>query len=109
MNRRQNKKKIDPNNTIMFISLDTVNMGRVEALLDIKSRNVTVNLRTENKQINEFIKTQIKDLYAGLAACGYKLAGVRYAVIDAASTPIQQERLLDGIARENYGKVDYRI
>lgn len=109
MNRRQNKKKIDPNNTIMFISLDTVNMGRVEALLDIKSRNVTVNLRTENKQINEFIKTQIKDLYTGLAACGYKLAGVRYAVIDAASTPIQQERLLDGIARENYGKVDYRI
>lgn len=109
MNRRQNKKKIDPNDAVMFISLDTVNMGRVETLVDIKNNNVTVNLRTESKQINDFIKTQIKDLYTGLATCGYKLAGVRYAIIDAATTPIQQERLLNGIARENYGKVDYRI
>jgi len=109
MNRRKDKKKIDPNNTVMFISLDTVNMGRVETLLDIKNKNVTVNLRTESKKINEFIKAHIKDLYTGLAACGYKLAGVRYATIDAAATPIQQERLLDRIAGENYGKVDYRI
>ncbi len=109
MNRRQNKKKIDPNDTVMFISLDTVNMGRVETLLDIKKSSITVNLRTESKKINDFIKTQIKDLYSGLAACGYKLVGVRYTVIDAATTPIQQERLLNGIARENYSKVDYRI
>ena len=109
MKRQKNKRKIDPHNTVMFISLDTKNIGRIETLLDVKGSNITVNLRTESKQIIDFIKGQIKDLYKGFDDCGYKLASIRYSVIDSATSPIQQEKLLSEILNKNYGKVDYRI
>lgn len=109
MKRQKNKRKIDPHNTVMFISLDTKHIGRIETLLDVKGSNITVNLRTESKQIIDFIKGQIKDLYKGFDACGYKLASIRYSVIDSATPPIQQEKLLSEILNKNYGKVDYRI
>lgn len=109
MKRHKNKRKIDPHNTVMFISLDTKHIGRIETLLDVKGSNITVNLRTESKQIIDFIKGQIKDLYKGFDACGYKLASIRYSVIDSATSPIQQEKLLSEILNKNYGKVDYRI
>lgn len=109
MKRQKNKKKIDPHNTVMFISLDTKNIGRIETLLDVKGKNITVNLRTESKDIINFIKGQVKELYKGIDACGYKLANIRYAVIDSATPLIKQEKLMSGILNENYGKVDFRI
>lgn len=109
MKRQRGKRKLDPHNLVMFISLDTNKLGRVETLLDVKDSSITLNIRTEGKHINEYIKEHIKDLYNSLSACGYKLIGVRYTVIDAASTLIEQEKLLKEIARGNYAKIDYRI
>lgn len=109
MKRQQSKKRIDPHNTVMFVSLDTKNLGRVETLLDVKGNNVSINLRTEKKQINEFVKENIKYLYSGLADCGYKLVDIRYALIDFATPPVKLEQLLSKMVDSNYSKVDMRI
>ncbi|NLV36255.1 MAG: flagellar hook-length control protein FliK [Clostridiaceae bacterium] len=106
---QRSKKRIDAHNTVMFISLDTNNMGRIEALADVKGDNITINFRTEDKRINDFIKESAKYLYSGIAACGYKLAGIRYALIDSPASPMQQEKLLSEMLGLNHGKVDYRI
>jgi len=109
MKRQRGKKKLDPRNAVMFISLDTNRLGRVETLLDVKDGSVTLNIRTESKHISDFIKENIKELYNALSACGYKLVGVRYTVVDAATTLIGQEKLLAEIARGNHARIDYRI
>lgn len=109
MKRQQKKKRIDPHNTVMFVSLDTNNLGRVETLLDVKGKNVSINLRTEKQQINDFVKENIKHLYSGLANCGYKLVDIKYALIDSPAKPIKLEQLLTKMIDSNYSKVDMRI
>lgn len=109
MKKQRNKKKIDPNNTVMFISLDTENLGRVETLIDVKGRNIGIQLRTEKQEINDYIKEYTKDLYNGLSDLGYKLTGIRFKVIDEPATPIKQERLLEEMEQGYKGRVDFRI
>ncbi len=110
MKREQrSRRKIDAHNTVMFISLDTNNMGRIETLADVKGDTITINIRTESHRINDFIREKAKHLYSGIAACGYKLAGIRYALIDSPTTPVQQEKLLSAMLGLSHGKVDYRI
>lgn len=109
MKRQQNKKRIDPQNAVLFVSLDTDNLGRVETLLDVNGKNVSISLRTEKQQINDFVKENIKYLYSGLADCGYKLANIKYALIDLATPPMKQEQLLSKMLSANHNKVDMRI
>jgi hypothetical protein len=109
MKRRQSKKRIDPHNSVMFVSLDTNNLGRFETLIDVKGNNVTMNFRTERQEINDFIKENIKFLYTGLSASGYKLADIRYALIDSATPPLKLEQLLLKMMESNRSKVDMRV
>jgi hypothetical protein len=109
MKRNKRQRKIDPNNNVMFISLDTQNMGRIETLLDVKDKNICINIRTENDRINDFFKENVKDLYNGLNNCGYKLASIRYSLIASPSDPIKQEKLLKEMLSYEHGRVDLLI
>ncbi len=109
MKKHKNKKQIDPQNTVMFIALDTENLGRVETLIDLKGRNIGIQLRTEKQEINDYIKEYTKELYNGLSELGYKLTGIRFKVIDEPATPIKQERLLKEMEQGYMGRVDFRI
>lgn len=109
MKRNKSQRKLDPNNNVMFISLDTQNMGRVETLLDVKDRNICINIRTEDERVNSFLKENVKQLYNGLNACGYKLASIKYSLIDSPSDPVDQEKLMKNMLSHEYGKVDLRI
>lgn len=109
MKRNQNKNRIDPNNSVLFLSLDTKNMGRVETIIDVKGSNISMSLRTESQAASDFARQNIKNLYSGLSECGYKLTDIKYSIIGAAATPAQQEKLLSDAIRLKHGKVDFRI
>jgi hypothetical protein len=109
MKRKQNRKKIDPNDTVIFLSLDTLNMGRVEALLDIKGNGISIDFRTERQAVGDFIKHNITGLYTGISESGYKIVNIRYSDISAPASPIEQEKLLLGRTGISHGKIDYRI
>ncbi len=109
LKKQRNKKKIDPNNTVMFIALDTKNLGRVETLIDVKGKNIGIQLRTGKQEINDYIEEYTKDLYNGLSELGYKLTGIRFKVIDEPATPMKQERLLEEMEQGYMGRIDFRI
>lgn len=109
MKRQQGKKRIDPHNSVMFVSLDTQNLGRFESLIDIKGSNITLNIRTEKQEINELIKKNIKQLYSALSESGYKLADIRYALIGSATPPLKIEQILSKMTDAGHNKVDLRI
>ncbi len=109
MKRKQSRKKIDPRNTVLFVSLDTNHIGRIETLLDVKEQNVSIHLRTEHPKIRDYIKENIKYLYEGLTNCGFKLVNIQYAILDSASTPVNIEQVLSKMVDSSYSKVDMRI
>lgn len=109
MKRQADKKRIDPHDTVMFISLDTEHLGRIETLLDVKGVSVSIGIRTEKAQINDFVKENIRYLYAGLAESGYKLANINYTLIDKPSSPMKQEKLLSKMIDPDHIKLDMRI
>lgn len=109
MKRHKNRKKIDPNDLVLFLSLDTINLGRFETILDVKGRNISMSLRTENQAVSDFARANIKSLYTALSDSGYKLTDIKYSLIGAAATPLQQEKLLTDAVRLKHGRVDLRI
>lgn len=109
MKRHKNRKRIDPHNSVLFLSLDTKNMGRIETILDVKGSNVSIGLRTESQFVSDFARANIKSLYSALSECGYKLTDIKYSIIDTSATPAQQEKLLTDAVRLKHGKVDLRI
>lgn len=109
MKRKQGRKRIDPNDTTIFLSLDTQNMGRVEALLDVKGNGISIDLRTESQAAADFIRNNITGLYSGISECGYKLVNVNYAIISGPAVPTEQEKLLLSKVNHSHAKIDYRI
>ncbi|MDK2932608.1 MAG: hypothetical protein PWP27_418 [Clostridiales bacterium] len=76
-----NKNKIDPFNTTIFLSFDTVNLGLVEAFITIINKNIDCQFQMKNREMLNFIKNNITPLYSLLETYGYKLINVTYKEI----------------------------
>lgn len=109
MKREQSRKRINPKDVTMFISLDTQNIGRIETVIDIKGKNVSMNLRAEEKQIIDFIKENCKELYKGLVDKGYRLVDIRYRLIEDAANPVNMEQSIKKGLVDGHYSVDMRI
>jgi hypothetical protein len=111
MKRHKGGKRMDPNNLVMYISLDTMNIGRVETILDIKGKNINMRLRTEKQQINDYFRENIDQLYASFSECGYKLSDVKYTIIDSATPPTRLKKLILGMEQAGFEhtRVDLRV
>ncbi len=70
------KKKIDPSNATIFLSLFTINLGRIESLVNIRGKSIECTFRSEDEEILTFIKKNSMPLYHLLDAQGYKLTNV---------------------------------
>lgn len=82
LKRNSSKKRIDPNNATVFLSLHTQNLGQVDSLISVDRKNISLNLRLEKSEIIDFIKGNYKELYNSLLDKGYKLVDVKYRLID---------------------------
>lgn len=87
----RNKKKIDPSNATVLVSLFTANLGQVEAVVNIFNKNVETVFRSEEQGILEFIRKNSTPLYNLLDAQGYRLTKVSYKQI----SPEQQANILN--------------
>lgn len=73
-------RKIDPDNTTIFLSLNTQNLGQVEILIHLQDKIVNFNFRLEDdKTINFFERRQdmLEDI---LSNKGYNAGKVKYAL-----------------------------
>jgi hypothetical protein len=81
MKKEKSKKRIDPQNVVMLIALDTRNIGHIETLIDVKGKNVGINLRAEDQKIIDFLKENYRHLYGSLSEKGFKLVDVKYRIV----------------------------
>lgn len=109
MKREARKTKIDPGNAVLFLSLDTHNIGTVQSIVEIKGKNVGVNLRAEMPQIIDFMKENMMALYNSLSRNGYKLVDVRYRLISEPVGLAGMEKVINEEFEERRKGIDLRI
>lgn len=99
---KNKKKKIDPNNASLFLSLDMPNMGLTEVLVNVKGKNINLNFRMENQETAMFLKKNSGKLIDSLSARGYSFINVE-ATLLAKRTPIEErDKLLDRKDEKKY-------
>lgn len=82
LKKERGRKKIDPENASMLISLDTENIGRVDSFIGINKKSVSVSMRVESEGLFDFIKQNRDELYKRLQNNGFKLVDLRCRLID---------------------------
>lgn len=109
MKKEKNRKRIDPHNVTMLIALDTQNIGHIETLIDVKDKNVGINLRAEDQKVMDFIKENFRHLYGSLQDKGYRLVDVKYRLIEEKTNLINAERTTSREFGDGRVSVDFRI
>ncbi|HOM02732.1 MAG TPA: flagellar hook-length control protein FliK [Acetivibrio sp.] len=110
LKRNNGRKRIDPQNATVFLSLNTENLGQVDSLISVNKKNVSINLRLEKSEIYDFIKENYIELYEGLLKKGYKLVNIKYRLIDEKVNLLNvQEVLAKEVERTRSKGFDFRI
>jgi hypothetical protein len=110
MNRGGKKKKINHEDATLFLSLNTKNIGRVEALIHIgKNKRVGVDLRVENERALTLMKDGRLELHSSLGEKGYRLARITYHIIETRISATTAIKHVNTLFPPKLTKVDYRI
>jgi hypothetical protein len=104
------KKKIDPENTTLYLALDTENLGQINTLVKIDKKTIIINLKLESQKILDFVKDHYVSLYEKLDSIDYKLIDIKYKLIDESNITVDnaQKNLTEEIENE-YQKIDFKI
>ncbi len=109
MKRNARGKKVDPENATMLIALDTQNMGRVESMIKVENKSVSLRFRLEKTGLVAYFKNHTVDMHESLAQEGYRLADVRCALIEAPVTPVTAEGELSAEFGDREGKFSVMV
>lgn len=72
-NDSREKRKIDPENATLFLSLGTAGIGRVEVFVKVVGNQVECDFGLENRELPAFFSGHMQELSALLEAAGYRL------------------------------------
>ena len=88
MKRKGSRKKLDPNNFTLFLSLQTMSLGRIESFMNASRKYITISFRVENEELTKLVKDNHRALYDSLLQKGYKLAEMKCRVLEKDTTNI---------------------
>lgn len=109
LKRDPKRKKINPEDTTMYISLDTQNIGKVDSLINLNKKNISVNMRVEDEKVSGFLKENHKQLYNILAEIGYKLVDLKCRVVSEDANLININDIVKNETAGNRAAIDCKI
>lgn len=109
LKRDPKKKKIDPENVTVFISLNTGNLGQIDSLISFNKKNISIHMRVVDKQIFDFIKEGYKDLYNRLSAKGYRLVDLKYRLMEKKANLLNVNEVAERALEGNRVTIDYKL
>lgn len=107
--KRGGKKRIDPNNASVAISLKTAYLGLVEAFVNLFNKSLSVNVRVEDRETADFIKKFSRELYNALQGKGYNLAEFKCRVADEPLNMLNVNRIEEDIRSGYKCSVDVKV
>jgi hypothetical protein len=109
LKKGRKRRRIDPENASLLISLSTHNLGLVESLININKKNINISMRVENEEIIGFLKENYRHLFNSLVQKGYKPASVRYSIIKKKTTILDSAEELKNEFEDMRSTFDYRV
>lgn len=109
LKRDSKRKRIDPGNVTVFLSLDTKSLGLVESLISISKKNISLNMRVESGEIIDLFKERFQELYNSLEEMGYRLVDIKYRVIEEKVNLLNVNKVLDSEINRSKKTIDFRI
>lgn len=82
LKRGSKSKKLDASNMTVLISLDGINIGRIDTLLSVDKKNISTNFRLENSEVFDILKEHHKMLYTSLLEKGFRLVDFTYRLLE---------------------------
>lgn len=107
--KRGGKKRIDPNNASLAISLKTAYLGLVEAFVNLFNKSLSVNIRVENKETADFIKRFSKELYDALREKGYNLVEFKCRLAGEPVNVLNVRRVAEDVRSGYKCSVDVKV
>lgn len=107
--RKKNTKKLDPNDIVMLIGLDTTNLGRVETAIKVQNKNVSLKICQETGSAIEILKKRSIGLKKVLGDIGFLLSDVKVERLFEKTTVVNAEEVLLRADTKSSTIVDYKI
>ena len=104
--RKGGGKKFDPENVNILLALDLTYMGRLEALLNIRDKDVSVKMEVRGEEERSYFSDNTVLLHEMLAEAGFKLVNTAITCSAKETTPITA---LAPSARAAGGRIDYVV
>lgn len=98
---KKDKRKIDPANASIFLSLDMPNIGLTEVFVKIQGKNVDCSFRMENQDLVSFLKENANKLIQSLNVQGYRFISVNCSLIEKKTGIIEADK---GFENSDSGK-----
>ncbi|TYQ18249.1 UNVERIFIED_CONTAM: flagellar hook-length control protein FliK [Acetivibrio alkalicellulosi] len=107
LKRNGGKKNINRENTSVFLSLNTLNLGQVDTLINLNKKNITLNISAKTTEMINFIKENYAQLYNTLLEKGYKVVDIRYRILEDSVNILNVNNIAEKESKTQ--KLDYKI
>jgi hypothetical protein len=108
--KKNNKKKnIDSENVSMLVCLDTQNMGRVDSMVNVKNKNINIQMRIEDSTLIKLIKDSVYLLHEALNEKGFKLVDLKCNTTAEVLNPSNAEKIASSMIGERHTRIDMTI
>ncbi|MDP4093674.1 MAG: hypothetical protein Q8920_09975 [Bacillota bacterium] len=109
LKRDPGRKRLDPENLTVYLSLDTQNIGQVDSLINISKKSILLNFRLEDKKFSGIFKEGYNELYESLKEKDYKLVGMNFGNIDTGLNPVNAHKKFTQELKSSRGSIDFKI
>ena len=109
---KRNRKggKIDPENTSIVLGISTESLGRVEALLRVENRTISLSFGVENAAMIPAFRAESAELKKALSDLRYSLTEYRVCGLSEPTTPLNaEEKLLASVKRRHACSLEYMV
>jgi len=106
---KKDKRKIDPANASIFLSLDMPNIGLTEVFVRVQGKNVDCNFRMESENLVCFLKNNANKLVQALNSNGYKFISVNCSKIDKKTGIIEVEKNFENDNKGKKFSIDVKV
>ena len=110
MKRGGKSKKIDPENSTLYISLDTSNIGQIDTIISINKKSLSLVVKAEENDIIDFIKDNYLELFESLKEKGYKVIDIKYKLIEETKVnPLNVSEVVEKETKNGMVSIDLRL
>ena len=107
--KRKGGKRADPDNVNILMSIDLENMGHWEALLNIKGKDVYLNMEVAGEAEKEHFSSNTVLLHEMLSQEGFKLINTNIKISQEETTPLNALSAFERYTGGKQGRIDLKI